>query len=220
MSNVIQFPQVSELARVRERMATTWVDYFTNVGSGNEPTCAFLNVLFNLYKVGAPVVQNTWKDLSFDLNWDPQGMADFRMFTAFRKNLVPEFAVQDHTEVWSIVVEPISAMPIDAKPVPNDLLQELNYYVTGQFPELNDVGFFSFMIQVLSKIVESPNVRYISHGVENGKFVARFFDQESEKSPATGLAQSHILTYTADNLPTLLDAEAMRMARDNVEKNR
>lgn len=204
MSNVIQFPKINPVITSRENIAATWIELFTNIGDGNEPTCAFMNVLYNLYKVGAPVTQATWKDLGFDLQWSPDGKSEFRIRTDLRPNLIPEFAVQAHTEFVSVVMEPVAAVPIDAAAVPNNLLQELAAYVTGQFPELRDAGLFSFMIHVLSKIVESPKVRYISHGIENGKFVALFFDEDTEKS-------SYIVTYTADNLPTLLDSEAMRM---------
>lgn len=48
MSNVIQFPKINPVITSRENIAATWIELFTNIGDGNEPTCAFMNVLSTL----------------------------------------------------------------------------------------------------------------------------------------------------------------------------
>lgn len=206
MTNIIQFPkrEKSPYAIHGQKIFDVFkqLENLTeDVDNKNALTMAVATLAAN-QNVAEFVSLDGWGQCEFAIDVEAE-RGDFVGHSRFRELLVPDFGIQNHTEFlrWEFVASNIK--PEGVKELPNHIGQDLQAHYAS-FAKAPMANLTAFNYHFLLKLLEHPGMKYISHGVEDGKFVVVAVEEFD------GDYLTHRLTN--DFLPLLLDAEAAKFA--------
>lgn len=204
MTNVIQFPGPAPKTTL-EQEGESAIRIFAELAEvpGREHSA----VLFAVSRISASrymrdCAKTAWGGNDWTISWEGTETRHdlFAISTELRPRLFPEFGYQGHREYLRVEARTIDDIPPESE-MPNSLLQDLTTYYAA-FPQVI-ANRIQFNYAALAALIDFKPIRYISHGVENDKFVVQFLDTALKEH-----GQIALVTYTADFLPLLLDASA------------
>lgn len=153
-----------------------------------------------------------WNYIDFDFKVEdsaddrPSNTLSIVIESLVRTELIPEFGHNGNRTIVKIDSKRIHASPIKQQAIPVNIIDELVAY-WNSFPSVVPGQRIHFQGAFLATLIQCPGLTYLSHGVDDNRFVARFINNVSQEIV-------HEVTYVADFLPILLDASAYQLATE------
>lgn len=208
MTNILNFPSVkldtSSGQRIKELMSSlvdedTAKEFLFYAIIGNLAKSSYLNQLQEVFWMRT--------QSALEGGWD-EGTV-FSLNTNVRRDLVPDYAIQGHTQFLRVETE-WKPQSVQSSPPPATILEDFLAY--GLLVPFSPADRTMFCYAALAAALDFPGVRWVEHGRVNDEFVAVFCQQ------IEGLTAPMVVRITINLLPLLLDADALRFGQDQIDE--